>query len=88
MKVDFTKRFEKQLDKINDVDLLNEISKVVKECIDKQTLHSIHSVKKLKGYKNYYRIRTGNFRIGITYKDKTIIFCAIYDRKEFYKFFP
>jgi mRNA interferase RelE/StbE len=88
MKIEFTKRFDKQLDKIKDIQLRDEISVVVKECIDKESIHQVHSVKKLKGYKNYYRIRTGNFRIGIALDNNVVVFSAIYDRKEFYKFFP
>jgi mRNA interferase RelE/StbE len=88
MKIEFTKRFEKQLDKIKENKLREEISIVVKECLDKESLYQIQSVKKLKGYKNFYRIRTGNYRIGISLENDLVIFCAIYDRKEFYKFFP
>jgi len=45
-------------------------------------------IKKLTGYKDFYRIRVGKYRIGIELQDKTIIFRAIAKRDLIYKIFP
>ena len=46
-------------------------------------------IHKMKGYENYYRIRTGRYRIGckIT-SDDTIIFYRVKSRGEIYGVFP
>lgn len=43
---------------------------------------------KLKGYKNFYRARFGEYRIGVQYLNGKIIFERALHRKDIYKFFP
>lgn len=47
-------------------------------------------LEKMSGYKDKYKIRFGNYRVGITLdnKFKKIIFCRIAHRKEIYEIFP
>jgi len=46
-------------------------------------------IHKMKGYDNYYRIRTGQYRIGceIT-SDGEILFYRVKSREEIYRVFP
>ena len=46
-------------------------------------------IHKMRGYDHYYRIRTGNYRIGckITAKSE-IIFYRVKSREEIYRVFP
>lgn len=48
------------------------------------------NIEKLKGYKDKYKIRVGDYRIGLTIdKEKqVIIFQRIVHRKDIYKKFP
>lgn len=51
---------------------------------------NIKQVKPMSGYKDFYRIRFGNYRIGF-YHDKkksTITLIAVADRRDIYKQFP
>jgi len=50
--------------------------------------HEIKSIKKLKGYKTAFRIRQGNYRIGIFIEKGEVLFAAIALRKNIYKKFP
>ena len=88
MKIAFTKAFEKQLSEIKDEKLLNEIAACVNEAQNADSLSEINHVKKLKGYKTAFRIKTGNYRIGFVFEDGTIIFAACLHRKEIYRKFP
>ena len=42
----------------------------------------------IKGFKGYYRIRTGDYRIGFKKEGQFIIFMRVRHRKDIYKFFP
>ena len=53
-----------------------------------QNLKDIPNLKKLSGYKNVYRIRVGEYRIGLYVEEDTIVFARILPRKEIYRFFP
>lgn len=43
---------------------------------------------KLEGFENYYRIRIGDYRIGVKIEDNAFIFMRVLHRKEIYRFFP
>jgi len=46
-------------------------------------------IHKMSGYENYYRIRTGHYRIGCKVtSDTTIIFYRVKSRREIYGVFP
>ncbi len=51
-------------------------------------LSAIKSIKKLKGYDTFYRIRLGNYRIGLEMVEDVIIFARILHRKDVYRYFP
>lgn len=46
------------------------------------------NLKKLKGGGNYYRIRVGEYRIGIIVEGDAITFVRCLHRKEIYRYFP
>lgn len=49
----------------------------------------MRNISKLSGYKKYYRVRIGDYRLGIELVDKdTILFIIIGHRKDFYRYFP
>ncbi len=45
-------------------------------------------IEMLKGYKNFYKVRMGNYRVGIYKEGNTLIIKRILHRKEIYKYFP
>ncbi len=47
-------------------------------------------VQKLKGHSNYYRVRVGNYRIGlyIDLTDEVVEFRRVLHRKDIYRRFP
>ncbi|MGB5593914.1 MAG: type II toxin-antitoxin system RelE/ParE family toxin, partial [Crocosphaera sp.] len=42
----------------------------------------------LKGYQSFYRIKIGDYRIGIEADNNELIFVRFLHRKEIYRFFP
>jgi mRNA interferase RelE/StbE len=63
------------------LDIIDNIGKA-------KDIREIKNLKKLTGYKDYYRICAGNYRLGIEIKKNDIIFIRILHRKEIYRFFP
>jgi mRNA-degrading endonuclease RelE of RelBE toxin-antitoxin system len=53
-----------------------------------ENLHEIENVKAMKNYPKRYRIRIGDFRIGIEVQGDTIEIMRVLHRKEFYRYFP
>ena len=88
MNVEFTNAFNKQLSEIRDEKLLLEISDCVRQIIAAKSIKDINQIKKLKGFKTAYRIRTGTYRIGVFIEKGEAVFAAILHRKDIYRKFP
>ena len=88
MKLEIKKSFLKDIKKINDKKLLDEIKNLFNIIPQAKSLQDIPNLKKMQGYKTYYRIRVGKYRIGIEYVNGNVYFIRLLHRKEIYKFFP
>lgn len=64
MKTAFKKAFLKSIRQIQDEKLKDAIADIIQEVETAERITDIGNTKKLKGYKQFYRIRTGDYRIG------------------------
>ncbi len=88
MKLAFTNKFQKQVSKIKDKRLAKEIESIIESTEKATSLSEIKNLKKLKGHKYFYRIRIGDYRIGIYFNNSDFTFAAIDNRNDIYKYFP
>jgi mRNA interferase RelE/StbE len=88
VKVEFRKTFEKDLRKLGDRSLLSKIKTVIELIETAEALDSVANLKKLKGEDGYFRVRIGDYRIGLYLEGDTILFVRILHRREFYRYFP
>jgi len=88
MNVEFRKTFEKDLGKIRNEAVLQRIKAVIEEVENTENLGDVSNVKKLKADSDYYRVRVGDYRIGITISDNVVIFVRALPRKDIYRYFP
>jgi mRNA interferase RelE/StbE len=88
MKTGFKASFLKAIKKIEDNQLKSDIANAIRNVESAENLKQIHQLKKLKGYKQYYRIRIGDYRIGIKLEAETIYFVDIDHRRNIYRIFP
>ena len=88
MKTEFKASFAKDLRVIKNKELLNRIREIIEQVEKAQTSQGITNLKKLKGGSNYYRIRVGEYRIGLIVEADTATFVRCLNRKEVYRFFP
>lgn len=88
MKAVFLRKFSKDLDKINDQSLLDAIAFIIEWVENNDASVVIPGLKKLVGYKNAYRIRHGDYRIGVFVEGNTVEFARVLHRKDIYKVFP
>ncbi len=88
MKTAFKASFLKAIRKIENNQLKTDIANAILNVESAESLKQISQLKKLKGYKHYYRIRIGNYRIGIKIEPDTVIFVDIDHRSNISRFFP
>jgi len=89
MIVEFDKSFQKSLEKIRDKSLFPRIVRSIINLEKAKSLAEIPNLKKLAGFKEYYRVRIGDYRLGFEkLSNTTIRLIIIANIKDIYKFFP
>ena len=88
MQVNFTKRFSKQLDTLHDEVLRVKLRTTVSMVMAASTIRDIPHLKKLKGHLSAYRIKLGDYRIGLFIEEDNVLFAAFEHRKDIYNKFP
>ncbi len=86
---DYDKSFTKDLKKRKtDKQLMERVRQVILAVEEARDIHAIRNLKKLKAQGNNYRIRTGDFRLGVIIEDDTVTFVRCLHRSEIYRYFP
>lgn len=89
MIVEFDKSFERSLDQVRNKNLFQRIEKMIPEFEKAQSLIELPNIKKLTGFKNYYRVRIGDYRLGFEKIDEnTLRFIIFAHREDIYRLFP
>ncbi|MBI4648569.1 MAG: type II toxin-antitoxin system RelE/ParE family toxin [Bacteroidia bacterium] len=88
MQVKYTVLFNKDVSGIRSAKLVQSIEDVIDNVKQAVTTMEIKNLKKLKGYKNHYRIRIGDYRIGLFIENNIVEFSRFLHRKNIYKYFP
>ena len=82
------KSFEKDTYKITDSSTRKKISKCIINVKQAETLKEIKNLGKLTGYHVEYRIKSGDYRVGLIIEHEKVIFVRFLHRKDIYKYFP
>lgn len=88
MQIEFTKKFGKQIEKCKDYSIRARLTKSIDNMLKAERLTDIKNIKKIKGHNNFYRLKIGDYRIGLVFRDNTVIFAAFDHRSDIYKYFP
>lgn len=88
MKVEYKKSFLKDLKKLKNKNLKNSILNCIEEVESAPNIRQITNLKKLTGYENHYRLKIGDFRIGLKLENDVMYFVVFDHRKDIYRGFP
>lgn len=88
MNVEFRASFSRDLKNVRTKELLKRIRETIEEVERVHSLQDISGLKKLKGASKFYRIKVGEYRIGLALKGDTVVFMRCLDRKDIYRYFP
>jgi mRNA interferase RelE/StbE len=84
----FEASFARDLKRIRNKRLLQQIQAVIDAVKEAPELHAIQNLRKLQGYETFYRIRLGDYRIGLEINDTEVVFVRVIHRKDIYRRFP
>jgi mRNA interferase RelE/StbE len=89
MIVKIDKSFQKDVNKVDDAKIKNKLFETIRLIQEAETLASISNLKKLTGYREMYRIRLGDYRVGLRYSEtRELILIRFLHRKEIYQNWP
>jgi len=88
MKVEYHKSFERDLRRVRDQNLLDRVEAVLVGLEGSERLDSISNVKVMKGHPDYFRIRIGDYRIGLKRIDDGVRIIRFLSRGDIYRKFP
>ena len=88
MKVEFLKKFSKDIDGIKAKSVKQSVISLIELMETADALDKIPNTKKLKGHRSAYRIRIGDYRLGFFFENSTILLARFLHRKDIYKIFP
>ena len=88
MNVLFLAKFLKDIDKILIKTVKSDLLATIENVEQANKITDIKNIKKLKGSKIAYRIRIGDYRIGLFIENNTVEFARVVHRKDIYKLFP
>jgi mRNA interferase RelE/StbE len=89
LKIEYRQSFLKDLKNLRGTEVYTRVYELAfTELLDIDALQDVLNVKALKGYPGRYRIRIGDYRIGIEVDDDVIEIIRVLHRREFYRYFP
>jgi len=84
----FKESFARDLKAIKQKSVLPRIRQVLQAVANAEDLRSIPNIRKLNAPGNYYRIRVGEYRLGISVEEDQVTFIRCLDRRDIYRYFP
>ncbi|HBB92386.1 MAG TPA: plasmid stabilization protein [Bacteroidales bacterium] len=88
MKVLFERSFLSDVHAVTDRKALKKLSELIGLLKSARSLSDIPNLKKLKGHTSAFRIKLGDFRIGLFLVEGTLILVKFQNRKDIYRGFP
>jgi mRNA interferase RelE/StbE len=88
VKTAFRQSFARDLKAVRDKKLLQRVKESIQAVEKADSLSALPNLKKLKGAKSYFRLKLGDYRIGLALENDTLVFVRFLDRKDIYKYFP
>ncbi len=89
MKVQYRQSFLRDLKKLKRQAVYDRIFELAFTTLpEADTLRYVVNIRAMKGYPNRYRIRIGNYRIGIEVYGNDVEVMRVLHRREFYRYFP
>ena len=88
MKTSFTDSFAKDLQRVKDRTTRQRVAALITAVEQALSTEEIAHLKRLKGADRAYRIRLGDYRVGILLDNDTITFVRFLHRRDIYRYFP
>jgi mRNA interferase RelE/StbE len=84
----FKSSFAKDLRRLKNKDLLTRVHDLITSVEQALSLEDVSNIKRLSSTGPYYRIRIGDYHVGLVVESDIVTFVRFLHRKEIYRYFP
>ena len=88
MNVEATRLFLRDVRELGSAQIRHRLDRVIQELIEADNITEVNGVERLTAPGNHYRIRIGDYRLGITVDGETAVLRRFLPRGEIYRRFP
>ncbi len=88
MKTGFRESFVRDLKRIQQPEVRARVKQVIEEVERAASLAEIPQIRKLQGGGSYFRIRLGEYRLGLAVEGDQVTLIRILHRRDIYRYFP
>ena len=88
MEIRFNPRFDRDTRRIRSRNLSRRLEQTIAELKAASNIRAVSGVQPIAGSENHYRIRIGDYRLGLELEGNTAVLLRFGHRREFYRGFP
>lgn len=88
MRLSFRKSFERDLKRISDPVVLRRVRQSIEQVEAADDMSRVRGARRLSGSGSFYRIRIGEYRIGLAVETSDVEFVRVLHRRDVYRYFP
>lgn len=88
MKFRIEKSFDKDVDSISDKNVLKKLRTFVAAIEGAESIREIPHLKKIEGFSSFYRVKIGDYRLGLEISRREAVLVRFLHRKDIYRYFP
>ena len=88
MRTSFLGSFLSDVKKLRDAKTQQAVAAAIENVEGVRSIQEIRGVKRLSGHQHYFRIRVGDWRIGLIIENDVATFVRCLNRREIYRYFP
>lgn len=88
MNLTFTRSFASDLRQIRDTSILKRLQEIIRAIEAAASIQDLKNLKKLSSESRHYRLRLGDYRLGLIIEADTVTLVRILHRKNIYRYFP
>ena len=87
MQTRYERIFLKDIRRLRDKAVVKKLKEILIEFEHTKTI-KMHNLKKFKGFDVYYRLRIGDYRLGLRCENDEVVMIRFVHRKDIYRSFP
>ena len=88
MEIRYGAGFNRDLARIRNPDLSRRIGHIVEDLKAASTITEVRGVRRITGADDHYRIRIGDYRLGVSVEGDAVTLLRFAHRREIYRVFP